>query len=178
MHVDHDAACVAGDGGDEQVLHQPAILFVAGFEFRRGAAIDQLGIDRLVALELLQQVERPEADALVLDIDHRPVGGLEGVFRFQLDQLIGPDDLEIRAERINLAVDLTADIATDDRDDAANAVADLARADDIADQRSDGEDIFGFERWCHEKTPVAERKKRISAKSASAYSIYLSLQER
>ena len=77
----------------------------AGLEFRHGAEIDQFGIDRLAALQLLQQLDRAEADALVLDIDDRAVVGLEGVFGFELDQLVGPDDLEVGAERQDLAVD-------------------------------------------------------------------------
>ena len=54
MHVDDDAVGVARGGADEQVLHQPAILFTAGLELRRGAKIDQLGIDRFVTLELFK----------------------------------------------------------------------------------------------------------------------------
>src|SRR6516225_4758407 len=57
-------------------------------EFRRAAAIDQFWIDRLVAFELLQEIDWPEADALVLDIDERTVVSLDRIFRFQLDQLI------------------------------------------------------------------------------------------
>src|SRR5665213_930719 len=43
MHVDHDAVGVTGGGADEQVLHQPAVFFVTGLEFRHGAEIDQFG---------------------------------------------------------------------------------------------------------------------------------------
>src|SRR5262245_28907472 len=75
MHIDDDAIRVAGGRGHEDVLHQPAIFFGTGLEFRHGAEVDQLGIDRLAALELLQQLHRPEADALVLDIDDRAVVG-------------------------------------------------------------------------------------------------------
>jgi hypothetical protein len=88
MHVDDDAVGVAGGGGDEEVFHQPAVFLVAGLEFRHGAAIDQFGIDRLAALQLPQQIGRPEAKALV-PTDHRAIVGLEGVFRLQFDQLIG-----------------------------------------------------------------------------------------
>jgi len=51
MHVDDDAVGVAGGGGDEQVFHQPAVFFSPGLEFRHGAEIDQVGIDRLAALQ-------------------------------------------------------------------------------------------------------------------------------
>src|SRR3984893_13593754 len=47
MHVDHDTVGVAGADADEQVLHQPAIFFSSGLEFRHRAKIDQRGIDRL-----------------------------------------------------------------------------------------------------------------------------------
>ena len=94
MHVDHDAVGVAGGGGYENVLHQPAVFFSGtGLEFRHGAEIDQLGIDRLAAFEFLQQLDRPKTDALVLDIDDRTVVGLESVFGLELDQLVGPDDI-------------------------------------------------------------------------------------
>ncbi len=98
MHVDDDAVGVAGGGADEEVFHQPAVFFRAGLEPRHGAEIDQFGVDRLAALEFLQQVDRAEAQALVLDIDDCAVVGLEGVFRFELDQFVGADDLEIRTE--------------------------------------------------------------------------------
>jgi len=78
-------------------------------KLRHRAEIDQLGIDRLATLQPLQQFDGSETNTLVLDIDHRAVVGLERVFRFQFDQLVGPDDLEVRAERADLAVD---DIAT------------------------------------------------------------------
>ena len=35
----------------------------------------------------------------VLDIDHRAVVGLEGIFGLEVDQLVGADDLEVGAER-------------------------------------------------------------------------------
>ncbi len=54
MHVDDDAGGVAGGGGDEDVLHQPAVFCGTRLEFRDGAEIDQLWIDRLAALEFLQ----------------------------------------------------------------------------------------------------------------------------
>src|SRR5216684_4984704 len=57
MHVDHDVVGVAGGGGDEQVFHQPAVFFGTGLELGHGAAIDQLWVDRLAALEFLQQFD-------------------------------------------------------------------------------------------------------------------------
>ena len=82
--------------------------------FGTGAEIDQFRVDRFAALQLLQQFDRAEAKALVLDIDHRAVVGLERVFRLELDQLIGPDDLKVGAERADLAVDpLAADLAAE-----------------------------------------------------------------
>jgi hypothetical protein len=105
MDVDHDAVGVAGGGADEEVFHQPAVFGGPGLEPRHGAKINQFGIDRLAALELLQEFDRAEAQALVLDIDDGAVVGLEGVFGFQLDQFVGPDDLEIRTEGADLAVD-------------------------------------------------------------------------
>src|ERR1700761_3713198 len=59
MHIDHHAIGVARGRGDENVLHQPAIVFVAGLELRHRAEIDQFGIDRLAAFQLLQQLDRP-----------------------------------------------------------------------------------------------------------------------
>ncbi len=60
MHVDDDAVGVARGGGDEDVLHQPAVFFSAGLEFRHGAEIDQFRIDRLAALQLLQRSTGPK----------------------------------------------------------------------------------------------------------------------
>ena len=54
MHVDDDAVGVAGGGADEQVFHQPAVLFTSGLEPRHGAELDQFRVDRLAALEPLQ----------------------------------------------------------------------------------------------------------------------------
>ena len=88
MDVDDDAVGVAGGGADEEVFHQPAVFCGPGLEPRHGAEIDQFGIDRLAALEFLQQFDRAEAQALVLDIDNCAVVGLEGVFGFQFDQLV------------------------------------------------------------------------------------------
>src|SRR6185437_2260201 len=146
MHVDHHAVGVTRSGGDENVLHQPAVFCSTGFEFRRGAEIDQFWIHRLAAFELLQQLDRPEADAPVLDIDHRAVVGLEGVFRFEIDQLVGADDLEVGAERQHLAVDpLAFHLAAGDRNDAADAMADIARDRHLADAGRDGEGESGVE---------------------------------
>src|SRR5215471_4718101 len=94
-HVDDDAIGVARGGADKNVLHQPAVFFRAGLEPRHRAAIDQRRINSLAALELFQEIERPEADALVLDINGRAIIGLEGVFCLELDQLVGPDELEV-----------------------------------------------------------------------------------
>src|SRR4029450_10352227 len=80
MHVDDDAIGGAGGGADEEAFHQPATRLPAGFDARGGADMSELGIDGLAALELLQQLDGPEAQALVLDIDPRAVVGLEGVF--------------------------------------------------------------------------------------------------
>ena len=116
-----------------------------GLEFRHRAEIDQFRVDRLAALQLLQQFDRAEAKALVLDIDHRAVVGLEGIFRLEFDQLVGPDDLEVGAERADLAIDpLAADLAAGNRNDAANAVADVAGRGDAADPGGNGEDISGW----------------------------------
>src|SRR5713226_7075958 len=150
MHVDHDAVDVAGGGADEQVLHQPAVFFGAGFELRHSAEIDQLGIDGLAALQPLQQLDGAETNALVLDIDDRAVVGLEGIFRFQFDQLIGPDDLEVRAERADLAVDIAAHLAAGNRNDAADAVTDIADGCHAADIGGDGENVFGRKPRRHE----------------------------
>src|SRR5262245_42907547 len=155
MHVDDNTVRMTGGGGDEDVLHQPAVFFGAGLEFRHGAEVDQLGIDRLAALELLQQLDRPKADALVLDIDHRAVVGLEGILRFEVDQFVGTDNLEVRAERQHLAVDLASYLATDDGNDAADAVAYVAGRGHLRDARCDGEDVFCLERRCHPKPPNA-----------------------
>src|SRR5258705_313009 len=127
MHVDHDAVGVAGGGTDKQGLHQPAVFFAPRLELWHGAEIDQLGIDRLAALQPLQQFDGAEANALVLDIDYGTVVGLERVFRLEFDQLAGPDDLEVRAERADLAVDaIAAHLSAGNRNDPADTVTDIA----------------------------------------------------
>src|SRR3954451_8040216 len=71
VHVDHNPVGMTRGGADEDVLHQPAIFVVPGLEFRDGAEIDQFRIARLAALQLLQQLDRPETEALVFDINDR-----------------------------------------------------------------------------------------------------------
>src|SRR5260363_93745 len=121
-------------GADKDVLHQPAILVVAGLEAWLGPEVDQLGIDGLAALELLQQIDRSEANAAVLDIDGRAIIRFQGVFRLQVDQLVGADDLEVGAQIANPAADALAaqaralHLAAMDRDDPAHADAGLASA--------------------------------------------------
>src|SRR6476660_2301031 len=150
MHVDHDAVGMARAGSDEQIFYQPAVFFRTRFEFRHGAKIDQLWIDRLAALQSLQQLDRAEADDLVFDIDHGAVVGLEGVSGLELDQFVGPDDLEISTEGKHLAVDLLAPhLAADDRNDTADAMADLAGSRHVTDPHGDREDVFGLELTRH-----------------------------
>src|SRR6516225_432664 len=137
-------------GGDENVLHQPAILCRTGFEFRHGTEINLRGIDRLAPFEFLQKLHRTEAYALVLDIDDRAVVGFEGVFCFELDQFVGPNDLKVRAARENLAVDFFAlHLAANDRDDPAHAVTDVSGRGHRADLGRDGEGVLGAECWSH-----------------------------
>src|SRR5689334_10263223 len=146
MHVDRHAIGVARGRGDEDVLHQPAVFFVTGLESRHGAEIDQLWIDGFAALEFLQEFDRPEPYPPVLDIDHRAVIGLEGIFGLEVDQLVGTDDLEIRAERQDLAVDLFAlHRSARDRNDAADAVSGLAGGRHTGDLGGDGEDVLGVQ---------------------------------
>src|SRR5438477_652937 len=83
-------------------------------EFGHGAEIDQFWINRLAALELLQQLDRTEAHALVLDIDGRTVVGLEGVSGFEIDQLVRADGLEVGTERQHLAGNRALHLAADD----------------------------------------------------------------
>src|SRR5262245_20435586 len=52
MHVDHHAVGMACGRADKDVLHQPAVFLMPRLELRHGAEVDQLGIDRLAALEL------------------------------------------------------------------------------------------------------------------------------
>src|SRR5712672_352059 len=153
VHVDHDAVGMTHRRSDEQVFHQPAVFFGTRLKLRHRAEIDQLGIDRLATLQTLQQFDRSKTDALVLDIDHRAVVGFERIFCFQFDQLVGPDDLEVRAERADLAVDVVAThLATGNRDDAADAVTDIADGCHAADIGGDGENMFGQQlRRRHEK---------------------------
>src|SRR5258705_12217766 len=47
MHIDLDAVGVSCADADEQVLHQPAVVFGAGFEFGHRTKIDQCGIDNV-----------------------------------------------------------------------------------------------------------------------------------
>jgi len=90
----------------KQVFHQPAVFFGTRLKLRHRAEIDQLW-DRPArhAFKRCSSSTGPKTDALVLDIDHRAVVGLKRIFCFQFDQLVGPDDLEVRAERADLAVD-------------------------------------------------------------------------
>src|SRR5207248_6850999 len=90
-----------------------AVLLMPGLESGDSAEINQFWIDRLAALELLEQLHRAEADALVLDIDGGAVVGLEGVSGFEIDQLVGADGLEIGAERQHLAGDRARHLAAD-----------------------------------------------------------------
>src|ERR1700722_16365556 len=116
------------------MLHQPAVLFAAGFKPRYGAKINQFGIDRLAALQLLQEINGAETNAFVFDIDHRAIVGLEGIFGFEFDQFVGPDDLEVGTEGTDLAADALAfHLAAGDRDDAADAGPDIAGRGHLAD---------------------------------------------
>src|SRR4051812_1851815 len=104
MHVQLHAVWMPRADADEQVLHQPMVLFTAGFEFRHRAEIDQRGIDDLAARDAVQCFLRPEADADVLDVDDGAVVHLKRVFRFQFGKTVGSDDLEIRAAGKDRAV--------------------------------------------------------------------------
>src|ERR1700733_8776305 len=155
MHVEHDAVGMARGRSDKQMFHQPAVLRGAGLESRHGAKIDQLGIDRLAALEPLHEFDGAEADALVLDIDHGAVVGLERVFGFEFDQFVGADDLKIGAESTDLAVDIgAAHIAADHRDNSPDAMTDIAGRRHTADMSGNGENIFGRKLRYHHYCPI------------------------
>ena len=96
MDVDHDPVGMPRGRADKQVFHQPAVFFDTGFKFGGGAEINQLGVDRLALLQPLQQFDRSKTNSPILDIDYRAVVGFEGISRFQVDELVGPDDLKIR----------------------------------------------------------------------------------
>src|SRR4051812_9754226 len=119
---------------DEQALHQPAIFFTAGLEFRHRPEIDQRGIDGLATRDAVERLLRPEADADVLDIDDGAVVHLKRVFRFQFGKTIGADDLEIRAAGKDRAVHARpTHLAAENRNDPPRAVAEIAGDDRRAD---------------------------------------------
>src|ERR1700722_5113072 len=155
MHVEHDAVGVACRRSDKHMFHQPAVFRGSGLELRHGAEIDQFRIDRFAAFQPLHQLDRPKTNAAVLDIDHRAVVGLEGVFGFEFDQFTRPDDLEVRAERADLAVDIiAAHLAADHRNDPAHAMTGIAGGCHAADMGGDGEDVSGFEDRGHLNYPI------------------------
>src|ERR1700689_4951297 len=153
MHVDHDAVGVARGGRDEQALHQPAIFYGSGFEPRHGAKINQRGIDRLAAVELLHQLDRAAADTAVFDIDHRAVVALDCVFRFKIDRRVRTDDLKIRAKGKDFAVEVMAPyLAANDWNNTPLPNADLAGRGHTADVSRNGEDIAGRKHGFHRTT--------------------------
>src|SRR5437763_9005279 len=162
MHVDHDPVGMPRGRADKQVLHQPAVFFGTGFEFGSSAEINQLGIDRFALVQPLQQFDRSKTNSPVLDINDRAVVGFESISRFQFDELVGPDDLKVRAERADLAVDVwAANLSSDYGNNPANAVADIAGRGHAADMRRDGEDESGLQRRRHRSPQASRQEQRI-----------------
>src|SRR5665213_518287 len=143
MYVDLDAVGVAGADADEEILHQPAVLLAAGFEFRHRAEIDLRGIDDLVFGDAVEQLFRAEADADVLDIDDGAVVQFEGVFRLQLGKAVRADGLEIGADGKDRSLDAVAeDFTTEDRDHPPDAMSVIAGDDRRADPDGEAEDCL------------------------------------
>src|SRR5258706_8365820 len=164
MHVDHDAVGMPRADADEQVFHQPAVLFGSGFEFRHRAKIDQRGIDSLAFGDPVQQFLRTEPDADILDVDNRAVVHLKSVFRFQFGKAVRADDLEIRAARKDGPADaLAAHFAAEDRNDPPDTIAEIAGDDRRADPDDEAEDIFGLKCRGH----GSSQPSRFSGREAS-----------
>jgi hypothetical protein len=150
MHGDLDAVGVSGADADEQVFHQPAVFFAAGFEFRHRAEIDQSGIDGLTLCDAIQLILRAEADADIFDVDDGAVVHLESVFCFELGKAVGADGLEVGADRKDSSPDPFAEnLPAEDRDDPPDTMAVIAGDDRGADLDGEAEDIFGLKRSCH-----------------------------
>src|SRR5437868_15279881 len=136
MHVDLDAVGMPGADADEQVFHQPAIFFSAGFEFRHRAEIDQSGMDGLAFGNPVKQFLWPEPNPDILDVDNGAVVHLKGVFRRQFREAIGANDLEVRTNRKDRAVDaFPENLAAKDRNDSPDPVPEIAadhRGTDVA----------------------------------------------
>src|SRR5437588_10332805 len=126
MHLDLDAVGVSCADCDEQVLHQPAILFSSGLEFRRRAKIDQRGVDDLTVCDPVQQLLGTEADADILDVDDGAVVHFEGVFCLQFGKAVRANGLEVRTMRKDRALDaLAANLATKDWNNPPDPVAEI-----------------------------------------------------
>src|ERR1035441_10617242 len=148
---------VCAFGADFQIIRPNELIELEAkyaIETDDGAVIyvENRGI-RFGPVELLQRLKQfdgAKTNAPVLDIDHRAVVGLNRVFRFEFDQLVGPDNLKVRSERADLAVDISAaHLATGNRNDPAHAVTDIADGCHAADIGRDGENISGLKRRCH-----------------------------
>src|SRR6202047_5450790 len=179
MHVDLDAVGMPCADADEQVLHQPAIFIVAGFEFRHRAEIDLRGIDGFALGDPVQNSLWPEADAGILDVDDRAVVQLKSVFCFELGKAVRANDLEVRADGKDRAFDAwPKNFAAEDRNDAADAMAEIAGEDRRADLDGEAEDISClklarhgrpfFRRVFFTRTGGHFARKRFSAPSCAA----------
>src|SRR6266576_6165970 len=147
VHVDLDAVGVSCADADEQVLHQPAVLFGTGFELRYRAKIDRCGIDNLTPGDPVQQLLRTEADAEILDVDDGAVVRLKSVFCLQLGKAVRTDGLEVRAMGQDRARDAgAAHFAAEDRNDPPDTIAEIAGDDRRADFDGEAEDVSGVKR--------------------------------
>src|SRR3979409_1397641 len=145
MHLDIDVVGVPCADADEQVFHQPAILFSSGFEFRHRAKIDQSGIDSLTLGDPVQQRLRAEADADILDVDDGTVVHLKSVFRLQFGKAVRANGLEVGTAGKDRPVDaFAAHLSTEYRNDPPRAITEIAGDDRGADLDGEAEDIFGL----------------------------------
>src|SRR5438105_9661426 len=157
MHLDLDTVGVTRADADEQVPHQPAIFRGSGFELRHRAKIDQSGIDGLASGDPVKQFLRTEPDADILDIDNGAVVHFEGVFRLQFGQAVRADGLEVRTIRKDRPLDaLAAQLTAKDRNDAPDAMAEIAGDDRRADLDGKAEDVFGRKDRRHVRRPASE----------------------
>ncbi len=134
-------------------LHQPAIGRGAGLEPGHRAEIDQAGVHRLAAPDLVEGFFRSEAQADIFDIDDGAIVHLDGVFRLEFGQAVGTNHLVIRAALADPAMHPLAEkFAAEDRDHPAAAVAEVPGLDrrPHLDRKTEG--IAGGKRGSHDIT--------------------------
>src|SRR5579884_3261208 len=90
----------------EHVPVQPEIIFRAGLKPRRTAEVNQRGIHWLPTAQLLHCFRWSMPQAVVVDVDQRPVIRLNRVTRLEFAHAISAHHLNIRPEGQNPPADL------------------------------------------------------------------------